>query len=59
MDQVLRTYARDATRGGIFTDPKADAPYLFHLGLVSVEQEFGDGGSADADPGRGRDGGFR
>ena len=53
MDQVLRTYARDATRGGIFTDPKADAPYLFHLGLVSVEQEFGDGGSADADPAAG------
>ena len=50
MDQVLHTYGRDAVRGGIFTDPKADAPYLFHLGLASVEQEPGDGGRADTDP---------
>ena len=37
--QIMRTFARDALRGGIFTDPKADAPYLFHLALASVEQE--------------------
>ena len=50
LEQVLRTYGRDAARGGIFTDPKADAPYLFHLGLASVEQDPDDGGRADTDP---------
>ncbi len=54
MDQVLHTYGRDAVRGGIFTDPKADAPYLFHLGLASVEQEPGDGGRADTEPTAGK-----
>ena len=38
MDQVMRRYARDAARGTIFTDPKAEAPYLFHLGLASVAE---------------------
>ena len=38
MDQVMRRYARDAARGAIFTDPKAEAPYLFHLGLASVAE---------------------
>ncbi len=42
MDQVMRRYARDAARGTIFTDPRAEAPYLFHLGLASVA-ERGDG----------------
>ena len=41
--QITRTFARDALRGGIFTDPQADVPYLFHLALASVEQELGDG----------------
>ena len=50
LEQVVRTYGSDAVRGGIFTDPKADAPYLFHLGLASVEQEPDDGGRADTDP---------
>ena len=50
LDQVLRTHGRDAVRGGIFTDPKADAPYLFHLGLTSVEQEPGDAGRTDTHP---------
>ena len=50
MDQVMRRYARDAVRGGIFTDPRADAPYLFHLGLASVEERRPDGGPTDADP---------
>ena len=38
MDQVMRRHARDAARGAIFTDPKAEAPYLFHLGLASVAE---------------------
>ena len=42
MDQVMRRYGRDALRGGIFTDPKADAPYLFHLGLASVAETAAD-----------------
>ena len=50
MDQILRTYRRDALRGGIFTDPKADAPYLFHLGLASVEQEPDDGRRSNMQP---------
>ena len=50
MDQILHTYRRHALRGGIYTDPKADAPYLFHLGLASVEQEPDDGRRADTDP---------
>ena len=44
MDQIMRRYARDAVRGGIFTDPKADTPYLFHLGLASVEERPPDSG---------------
>lgn len=49
MDQILRTYERDAVRGGIFTDPKADAPYLIHLGVASVEQEPDDRERADTE----------
>ena len=65
MDQVRRTYAREGVRGGIFTDPKADAPYLFHLGLASVEEDRGGAGGMDpnatagstADSGGGQAGG--
>ncbi len=32
-------FGRDALRGAIFTDPRAERPYFFHLGLVSVEEE--------------------
>ena len=39
--QIMRRFARDALRGGIFTDPKADEPYFFHLALSAVEQEGG------------------
>ena len=61
MDQVMSGYARDAVRGGIFTDPRAEAPYLFHLGAASVVERGGrllpepsprdpaDGGSKAAD----------
>ena len=38
-DLVLATFGRDALRGAIFTDPRADAPYFFHLARVSVERE--------------------
>ena len=36
---VRQRFGRDAERGSIFTDPRAERPYLFHLGLVSVEEE--------------------
>ena len=36
---VRERFARDAERGAIFTDPRAERPYFFHLGLVSVEEE--------------------
>lgn len=41
LEQVRTRFAYDASRGGIFVDPKADAPYAFHLALMSVEQESG------------------
>ena len=37
--QVLAAFGRDARRGAIFTDPKAEAPYFFHLATASVERE--------------------
>ena len=37
--RIFAAYGRDAQRGAIFADPRADAPYLFHLLEVSVEQE--------------------
>ena len=40
--QIMRRFARDALRGAIFTDPKADEPYFFHLALAAVEQETAD-----------------
>ena len=36
---ILTTFGRDALRGAIFTDPRTDAPYFFHLALLSVERE--------------------
>jgi len=36
---VRERFGRDAERGAIFTDPRAERPYFFHLGLVSVEEE--------------------
>ena len=35
--EVLSRFSQDALRGAIFIDPKADAPYLFHLGLAAVQ----------------------
>ena len=37
--RTLAAFGRDARRGAIFTDPRADAPYFFHLAVVSVERE--------------------
>ena len=37
--RTLTAFGRDALRGAIFTDPRADAPYFFHLAVVSVERE--------------------
>ena len=39
LKEVTAQFATDALRGGIFVDPKAKDPYVFHLALVSVEQE--------------------
>ena len=38
-ERILRDCAGDALRGGIFVDPRAEAPYLFHLALVTIERE--------------------
>jgi hypothetical protein len=35
-DRVISLWAADATRGGVFTDPAAEAPYLVHVGLVDI-----------------------
>ena len=47
--RILTAYGRDAQRGAIFADPRTDAPYLFHLLEVSVEQE--PAGRPGAEPG--------
>ena len=50
-EHVLRTFAPDALRGGIFIDPHAKEPYLVHLALASVQLESrgnGDGCPSDS-----------
>ena len=51
-DQVLRACGRDALRGGIFTDARAEAPYLVHLAEVSITEtpEETDAPSPDGSP---------
>ena len=34
---VIDRYGKDGLRGGVFVDPNASQPYLFHIALVSVE----------------------
>ncbi len=47
-EAVRERFGRDAARGAIFTDPRAERPYFFHLGLVSVEEEVPpSGGNGD------------
>ena len=36
---VRKRFSRDAQRGAIFSDPRAERAYIFYLGLVSVEEE--------------------
>lgn len=38
-EQVLKACERDAVRGAIFIDPRAEEPYLLHLGEVAVDEE--------------------
>ena len=35
---VLARFASDALKGAVFADPNADEPYLFHIGLVSIDR---------------------
>ncbi len=39
VQEVLTRFGRDALRGGIFVDPLAKSPYLYHLAVVSAELE--------------------
>ena len=32
-------FARQALKGGVFVDPTAERPYMFHLALISVERK--------------------
>ena len=41
-EHVVRTFAADALRGGIFIDPKTKAPYMSHLAVASVQLEAPD-----------------
>lgn len=36
---VSGRHSADALRGAVFTDPIAEAPYTFHLGVVTVERQ--------------------
>ena len=38
-DLVCRKFGQDASRGGVFVDPTTDAPYLYHLAIISVVRE--------------------
>ena len=45
-EQVLSRFSQDALRGAIFIDPKADAPYLLHLAIATVQLQADDAGAA-------------
>ena len=36
---VQEAFAQDALRGAVFFDPRADAPYTFHVAVATVEEE--------------------
>ncbi|MDP2959683.1 MAG: helicase-related protein, partial [Longimicrobiales bacterium] len=36
---ALERFGREALRGGVFVDPYAERPYLFHLALVGVDRQ--------------------
>ena len=46
--EVMRRFSRDALRGGIFTDPRAEEPYFIHLAHATVEQSADSGEPAAA-----------
>ncbi len=50
--EVLHACGRNALRGGIFTDPRAETPYLMHLAEVSINErrEESAAGSPDGSP---------
>ena len=37
--RVLEAFGRDALRGAVFADRRADAPYTLHLAVAAVEEE--------------------
>jgi len=37
-ERICTRFDRDARRGGIFVDPTATSPYLFHMATISVER---------------------
>ena len=39
-DSILEGFGNDALRGAVFTDPKAEEPYLFHLVRVTVNSRL-------------------
>ena len=47
-EHVVRAFATDALRGGIFIDPHAKEPYLFQLAVAPVRLESG--GNGDGRP---------
>ena len=48
-DYVTQRFGREALRGSVFVDPYSTEPYLFHLALVTVEQERSDSESEMAE----------
>ena len=48
-DNVTQRFGREALRGSVFVDPYSTEPYLFHLALVTVEQERSDSESEMAE----------
>ncbi len=50
--RVLSAFGRDALRGAIFVDPRANAPYFFHLALISVEVEVEPEPEPETEPAR-------
>ena len=48
--RILAAFGRDARRGAIFADPRAEAPFFLHLAMASVERERGDAAQAPLSP---------
>lgn len=39
LDRIRSRFTGDALKGGVFIDPTAERPYMFHLALVAVERQ--------------------